>query len=375
MIMLWHIITWFSGFARPLPRRGFTRELFHSADSATSDSSQSQLAADTLVAAPIKDICEVVTTAFFAMASVSDMLSPVSALPPQSAQAWAGAAIDTLTDSGWRAMSAVTLASCWRGTAAGAAAAHGEARLAASAPTSAAEKEEGLGTSSALAWSKAVGEAAVSDEGVEAPREAVASAAAEANIEGTKEEAMAEEEHKDDCAAPVWATNHGVRELAAVRPGEEEDGDVWAAVAAVHENGTVGWVTAAAEVEGERKKRAAPASEEVGEALEVWLRRSSFLLVMSSCSCIRACTHSQITWTMQTRSQCLTPTIWSWELTSNWSAIKLWRCIGAQKQVTCGTYTKAHWQHLLWKANKMLKKALSWCLMPGLSHEQGCKDA
>ena len=53
-----------------------------------------------------------VTTAIFATPSVSDMLSPASALPLELAQAWAGAGTDTVTDAGWRVMSALTLASC-----------------------------------------------------------------------------------------------------------------------------------------------------------------------------------------------------------------------------------------------------------------------
>jgi len=230
-------------------------------------------------------------------------------------------------------MSAVTLASCWRGTDAGVAAAHGEARLATSAPTSAAEEEVGLGISSASALGEAVDKEAVWGKEEEAPGEttAAAVAAVPAAAGGTKEEAVAEEERKDGCAAPFWATDDGVRKLAAVRPGEEDDGDAWAAVAAVEENRTVGWVTAAAEVEGKREKCAAPACEEVGEVLEVWLRRSSFLLVMSSCSCITACTQSEIARTMQTCSQCMTPTTCSWELKSKWSAMKLWRSMGAQR--------------------------------------------
>lgn len=75
-------------------------------------SNLAQLAADTLVAALVKDISEIVTTTVFATTSLSDTLSPVYALPPELAQAWAGAAVDTLTDAGWRATSAATLASC-----------------------------------------------------------------------------------------------------------------------------------------------------------------------------------------------------------------------------------------------------------------------
>ena len=84
---------------------------------------------------------------------------------------------------------------------------------------SAAEEEVLLGASSAMPWSKAVGKAAILGEGVEAPEEAVAAAAAE----GAKEEAVAEEEHKDGCAAPFSATNDDVSKLAAVRPEGEED--------------------------------------------------------------------------------------------------------------------------------------------------------
>lgn len=78
----------------------------------------------------------------------------------------------------------------------------------------------GLGTSSTLRGSKGLGKAAVSGKGVEPPEKAVA-----ATAEGAKEEAVAEEEHQDGCAAPVRATNDDGSNLAAVRSEEEEDRD------------------------------------------------------------------------------------------------------------------------------------------------------